>query len=66
MRLNEEQNTLKIVLLKEIFSIHYEIRKNEIKKECEKYFKNKIYNKESNAYMREKYKKYFKNQKENF
>ena len=42
MRLNEEQNTLKIVLLREIFSIHYEIRKNEIKKECEKYFKNKF------------------------
>ena len=33
MRLNEEQNILKIVLLKEIFNIHYEIRKNKIRKE---------------------------------
>ena len=39
MRLNEEQNTLKIVLLREIFSIHYEIRKNEIRKGMWKIFR---------------------------
>ena len=32
MRLNEEQNTLKIVLSRKIFNIHYEIRKNKIRK----------------------------------
>jgi hypothetical protein len=32
MRLNEEQNTLKIVLSGKIFNIHHEIRKNKIRK----------------------------------
>ena len=32
MRLNEEQNTLKTVLSRKIFNIHYEIRKNKIRK----------------------------------
>ena len=53
MRLNEEQNTLKIVLLREIFSIHYESNisrekstKNisKIKKKIFSIVKNKIKN----------------------